>query len=167
MAATTAATATVVPTRALRTWTAPRPCPGSNAIRTPMLPGTEPASPSAGPSRGRGTCCRSGPARARRGPGGRPQRRGHHHEQRRGGDDEEPGAEDGQVDLDPRAGLGGPGLPMGMSGEAAMAVPTATTAPAVVTTATLARDSTVSRDLPMPRVRRTGNSAESRMSWRL
>ena len=57
--------------------------------------------------------------------------------------------------------------PMGMSGEAAMAVPTATTAPAVVTTATLARDSTVSRDLPMPRVRRTGNSAESRMSWRL
>ena len=51
MAATTAATATVVPTRALRTGTAVRPCPGSNAIRTPRLPGTDPASPSSGPSR--------------------------------------------------------------------------------------------------------------------
>src|SRR2546426_5424011 len=34
-------------------------------------------------------------------------------QQRRGGDDGEPGAEDGQVDLDPRAGLGGPGGPDG------------------------------------------------------
>jgi hypothetical protein len=51
MAATTAATAAVVPTRAPRTGTALRPCPGSNAIRTPKLPGTEPASPSAEASR--------------------------------------------------------------------------------------------------------------------
>ena len=45
------------------------------------------------------------------GAGGRPQRSGHHHQQRRGGDDDEPGAEEGQVDLDPGAGLGGPGGP--------------------------------------------------------
>ena len=56
---------------------------------------------------------------------------------------------------------------MGISGDAAIATPTATAAPAMVTTATLARDSAASRDRLMPSARRTGNSAESRASWRL
>ena len=56
---------------------------------------------------------------------------------------------------------------MGISGDAAIAIPTAITAPAMVTAATLASDSAASRDLGMPRARRTGNSAESRTSWRL
>src|ERR1700684_1273992 len=50
-AATTAVIATVVPTSALRTGTAVRPRPGSNAIRTPAAPGTDPARPRADPSR--------------------------------------------------------------------------------------------------------------------
>ena len=57
--------------------------------------------------------------------------------------------------------------PMGISGDAAIATTTATAAPAVVTTATLASDSAASRDRLMPRPRRIGNSAESRASWRL
>ena len=57
--------------------------------------------------------------------------------------------------------------PIGISGDAATAMATATAAPAVVTIATLARDSTARPDRPMPSARSTGNSAESRTSWRL
>ncbi len=56
--------------------------------------------------------------------------------------------------------------PMGISGDAATATATATTPPATVTRATLARDSTARRGRVMPRARRIGNSAESRTSWR-
>ena len=56
---------------------------------------------------------------------------------------------------------------MGMSGEAAIAMPTAMRPPAPVTTAVRARDSVTSLPRVMPRARKTGNSAESRVSWRL
>jgi hypothetical protein len=69
-AATTAATATIVPATALRTGTAVRPRPGSNAIRTPTLPGTDPARPATRPT------ATAGPARPARPPPppGRPPR---------------------------------------------------------------------------------------------
>jgi hypothetical protein len=56
---------------------------------------------------------------------------------------------------------------MGISGDAAMATPTAATAPVMVTTAAPASDSAARLDRLMPRARRIGNSAESRTSWRL
>ena len=55
---------------------------------------------------------------------------------------------------------------MGMSGEATMAIATASTAAAMVRAASRARDRAVRARRDMPRARRIGNSAESRMSWR-
>ncbi len=57
--------------------------------------------------------------------------------------------------------------PIGMSGEAAMATPTAMRPPALVTTAVRARVNVTSRARVMPRARKTGNSTASRVSWRL
>ena len=53
-AASTAATAIVVATSALRTGTAVFPWPGWNAMRAPTLAVTEPASARAGPCQGPG-----------------------------------------------------------------------------------------------------------------
>ncbi len=56
---------------------------------------------------------------------------------------------------------------MGISGDAAAAVATATRPPATVTRPTSASDSAASLPRGMPRARRTGNSTASRLSWRL
>ena len=77
-----------------------------------------------------------------------------------------PAPRTGRLTSIPGSGSANRACPMGISGDAATATATATTAPAVVTSATLARDSTTRRDRPMPRARRIGNSAESRTSWR-
>jgi hypothetical protein len=57
--------------------------------------------------------------------------------------------------------------PIGMSGEAATATATAMAPPATVTAAIRTRDRATSRARVMPRARRMGNSAASRISWRL
>ena len=57
--------------------------------------------------------------------------------------------------------------PMGMSGEAAIAMPTAIRPPAPSPRPCAPGISATSRARVMPRARKTGNSAESRMSWRL
>ena len=92
-----------LPARALRTGTAVLPWPGSNAIATPAPPVTDPAWVSAAASRdGRdcravGSATPSGPCawRADRPPRGRCE-----HGEGKQRDDGEPGAEDGEVNLD-------------------------------------------------------------------
>jgi hypothetical protein len=56
--------------------------------------------------------------------------------------------------------------PIGVSGEAAIAAPTARQAPRTVTAPALASDSAASRDRVIPRARRIGNSAASMITWR-
>ena len=121
-AATTAATATIVPASALRTGTAVRPRPGSNAIRTPMLPATDPARPSADPSRD-GRAGSAGSATPS-GPRARPAARQAAWPSTASGSTAmhaEAHPEDGQVDLDPGAGSASRAGPIGISGEAATA----------------------------------------------
>ena len=57
--------------------------------------------------------------------------------------------------------------PIGVSGEAATATATAMMPPATVTAAIRARDTATSLARVIPRARRIGYSAASRMSWRL
>ena len=166
-APTTAATASMVPASALRTGTALRPRPASKAIRTPRLPGTEPASPRAADSRESRTGA-AGPS-SPGAPGGRAAARSAPGISTSSGAPAmitNPAARIGTLTSIPGAGSANRAGPMGISGDAAMAITTAAAAPAVVTTATLARDSTTRPDRLMPRARRIGNSAESRTSWR-
>ena len=125
-AATTAATATIVPASALRTGTAVRPRPGSNAIRTPMLPGTDPASPSADPSRdGRaGRPARPPPS----GPRARPAARHAAGTSTASGSTAmtaRPTPSTARLTSTPGAGSASRAGPIGISGEAAMATATA------------------------------------------
>ena len=66
----------------------------------------------------------------------------------------------------PGAGSASRAGPIGINGEAAMATPTARTAPARVTAATRARDNPARLARVMPSARRIGNSTESSTSWR-
>ena len=166
-APTTAATASIVPASALRTGTAVRPVTGLEGH-----PHAEAARHRAGQAQRRG---QPGEPHAPRrlvqpgragGPGGGPQRPGDQHQQRRQAMTTNPMPRIGTLTSIPGLGSANRAGPMGISGDAAMAIATATTAPAVVTRATLARDSTARPDRLMPRARRIGNSAESRMSWR-
>ena len=166
-AAVTAATATMVPASALRTGTAVRPRPGSNAIRTPMAPGTDPARPSADPSRDG----RAGPTGSATpsGPRARPAARHASGTSTASGSTAmatRPAPRMARLTSMPGAGSASRAGPIGISGEAAMATPTATTAPATVTAASRASDSAARLPRVMPRARRIGNSVESRTSWR-
>src|SRR6202167_1908656 len=166
-AATTAVIATVVPTSALRTGTAVRPRPGSNAIRTPAAPGTDPARPRADPSRdgGAGAAGSATPS----GPGARAAAR------------KTPGSSNASgsrtVAAKPTPGIPGvtptPGSgsarragPIGISGEAASATATASTPPATVTAASRITERPTSLPRVMPRARQIGYSAASTVSCR-
>ena len=167
-AATTAATATTVPASALRTGTAVRPRPGSSAIRTPIPPVSDPAMPSAEPSR-----------EARTGLGGSATPRGL-----------APGPAASQMDgstssigsstvtarpapstarLTSMPGLGSASRagPIGISGEAAMAIPVPSRPPARVTRPTQSSDAAASVPRLAPSARRIGYSAASMLTWRL
>ena len=166
-AAATAAIATVVPARALRTGTAVRPRPGSNAIRTPTLPVTEPSLVSTGPSRearagAAGSATPSGPCTraAARQAAGTSTASGSNAMAAK------PTPRMARLTSTPGCGSARRAGPIGMSGEAATAIATATAAPASVTTATRARDRPTSRARVMPSARRIGNSVASRISWR-
>ena len=108
-AATTAATATITPATALRTGTAVRPRPGSNAIRTPTLPGTDPASPATRASRDGRPRRRLGHRQRAALPARGPPGSRHQHGQRQHRDRDQAGPQHGQVDLGPRGRLGQPG----------------------------------------------------------
>ena len=167
-AASPDATATVVPTRALRTGTAVRPWPGSKAIRTPIPPVTDPAPPSSEPTRETrltlvGSARPSGP-RARP---AAPQAAGTSTASGTRAKMANPAARTARLTSTPGAGSARRAAPIGMSGEAAMAMPTATSPPAPVITAVRTRDSVTRAPRVMPRARKTGNSAASRVSWRL
>ena len=132
IAATTAATATVVPTRALRTGTAVRPWPGSNAIRTPRAAGTEPPSPSAGPSRDR---CRGAAGSASpSAPGARAAARSAAGTIAISGTPAmtaKPAPRMARLTSIPGLGSASRAGPIGISGDAAMATPTAMAPPAM------------------------------------
>jgi hypothetical protein len=151
----------------LRTGTALRPRPGSNAIRTPMPPVTDPATANA---------CASREPRSRR-PGAamptgscvRPatrQANGDSNTSGRRAMTASPVARMARLTSTPGLGSASRAGPMGISGDAAIAMATAKPAPEPVTAPALARNSAASLALVIPRAPRMGNSAESRMGWR-
>ncbi len=142
-AATSAAMAMVVPASALRTGTAVRPRPGSNAIRMPSPVVTGPAAVSAvisGDGRVRpavGSATTGGPAARRSGPPGRQGKQ----DEGEQCDERQPGGEHGDVRRrTPGSGSASRAGPIGISGEAATATATARTAPVPVTMASLAME---------------------------
>ena len=154
-----------LPARAERTGTAVRPRPGSKASRTPTVPGTDPVLLSTRGSRdGRPAATGLGDAERPGGLGGGPPAAGLSTRQRQQRDRGHPGPEDGQVDLDAWRGSTARAGPIGISGEAATAMTTASSAPVTVTTASRARDSVTRVARVAPKARSTGNSADSSAS---
>ena len=157
-----------LPARALRTGTAVRPRPGSNAIATPTPPVTEPARVSAPPIRDRcpvwgGSATPSGP------PAALAARQAAPASSASGSSaiTAKPGARMARFTSTPGSGSASRAGPIGISGDAAMATATAMTPPARVTMASLASDSATRLARVAPIARSTGNSAESRASCRL
>ena len=153
----------VLAASALRTGTALRPRPGSNAIRIPRAAVSEPAWAAAVASRD-----------GRAGAAGPPGRAGRATRQATGTSrasgamtaTASPAARSAGSTCTPGLGSACRAAPTGIRGEAATATPTAISPPPAVTAAARARDKPSSWALTMPSARSTGNSAASRMSWR-
>ena len=144
-AATTATTATMVPAIALRTGTAVRPCPGSRAIRAPRPPVTEPALPSARASRD----TRCGPAGSATlgGPPATPAARqavGSTSSSGASAVTARPAPKTVRLISTPGLGSASRAGPIGISGDAAMAMPVPSRPPPTVTAATWASDTVAS-----------------------
>ncbi len=165
-AAATAATAMMLPARAERTGTAVLPRPGSKASRTPMLPGTNPvlvssaASRDGRPRRDPGSATPSGPAArvAVRQATGLSTRSGSRAIMAT------PAPRMARLTSTPGAGSTALAGPIGISGEAATAMPSARIAPVTVTMASRAREIATRVPRVAPKARSTGNSAASRAS---
>ena len=169
-AAASAATAMTLPASALRTGTAVLPWPGSNAIATPAPPVTDPAWVSAAASRD-GRACRAaagsatprGPCacRAARQAGGTSTARGS------SAMAATPAPRIARFTSTPGSGSASRAGPIGMSGDAAIAMATAMIAPVTVTTASRVSERPISASRRTPSARRMGNSAASSASCRL
>ena len=164
-AAVTAAAATAMAASAVRTGTAVRPWPRSKAICTPIPPATEPATPSAVPSR-EGRCRTEGPA-------GLPGRRlavrqatGAATASSASTMTAKPTVKITTLTSIPGAGSASRAGPIGISGDPATAIATARQPPAAPTAPARASDSATSSPRVMPSARSTPNHAESRISWR-
>ena len=165
-AAITAVTAMAVPARALRTGTAVRPRPASNAIRTPIAPDTAPVLPSSLASHGRPVRATAGSAP----PSGLAARAAARHAARastvRGSSaiTAAPAPRTARLSSTPGSGSASRAGPIGISGDAVTAITTASAAPVTVTMASLASESPVSVPRVAPRARSTGYPAASMAS---
>ncbi len=159
----TAATATIMPDRALRTGTAVRPRPGSRAIRTPIPAVTGSARAS--------RCVRAfSGGRVSWSPGaGWPATRQAAGASRSSGSSamrHAPAPSTATLTSTPGAGSASRAGPMGISGDAATAPATARMLPATLTQASRASEMAIRPGRVVPRARSTGKSAESSTSCR-